>query len=206
MIGFKTRPEVKYNDVQYQLMWLLRVLWKDNLELNQLGLVNVMDELDRLTQAESEARSLISDLVGDLLFDSAVIGEALRQLHHYQPWSSRFEHKLADQGSDKTDEHSSRLKDIEKDHAKHTESWQFLLKATIGSGEKRIVQLGKVGDKKFFYPINKRRTKENVDVLRTADRNLDAFWAAVDHNLKERAGDSYGTTALCRLLSQTRYL
>jgi len=39
----------------------------------------------------------------------------------------------------------------------------------------RIAGLRDISDRRFFYPSEKRRTKENVEALRHAERNLDDF-------------------------------
>lgn len=41
---------------------------------------------------------------------------------------------------------------------------------------------------RFNYPIDKRRTAENVDILRTAEKNLDDFWLKVDRELLDKDG------------------
>ena len=41
---------------------------------------------------------------------------------------------------------------------------------------------------KFKYPIEKRRTAENVETLRAAEKNLDAFWLKVDRELLDQNG------------------
>ena len=41
---------------------------------------------------------------------------------------------------------------------------------------------------KFKYPIEKRRTADNVETLRAAEKNLDAFWLKVDRELLDKNG------------------
>jgi hypothetical protein len=41
---------------------------------------------------------------------------------------------------------------------------------------------------KFKYPVEKRRTAENVEALRAAEKNLDAFWLKVDRELLDKNG------------------
>lgn len=41
---------------------------------------------------------------------------------------------------------------------------------------------------KFKYPIDKRRTAANVETLRAAEKNLDAFWLKVDRELLDKNG------------------
>jgi len=57
----------------------------------------------------------------------------------------------------------------------------------------RIAGLGDISDRRFFYPSEKRRTKENVEALRRAERNLDDFWYAVDEIVDVNCGHLQGT-------------
>jgi hypothetical protein len=41
---------------------------------------------------------------------------------------------------------------------------------------------------KFKYPVEKRRNAENVETLRAAEKNLDAFWLKVDRELLDKNG------------------
>lgn len=73
------------------------------------------------------------------------------------------------------------------------------------SHSSEIVRLGQPSDGKFNYPIEKRRTKENVEALRRAEGHLDAFWAAIDQLMVAKAGNLRGTS-VWNLLSQPRIL
>jgi hypothetical protein len=48
-----------------------------------------------------------------------------------------------------------------------------------------ILKLGDPSNDRFRYPSNKSRTATHVETMRTAERNLDEFWAAVDKHLDE---------------------
>ncbi|KAF7511415.1 hypothetical protein GJ744_004604 [Endocarpon pusillum] len=64
---------------------------------------------------------------------------------------------------------------------------------------------GRPSDKKFGYPVWKRRTKENTDIMRQSEANLDAFWSQVDKLMFKKAGDLTGI-AVRKLLTQPRIL
>jgi len=70
----------------------------------------------------------------------------------------------------------------------------------------KIVRLGEPGGRKFYYPVNKRRTKENVEAMRSAEQNLNAFWLSVDQNMRIRIRNKLEGTAMWHLLSQSRIL
>jgi len=51
------------------------------------------------------------------------------------------------------------------------------------------IRLGEDGDPttgRFYYPVNKRRSKESNEAIQTAEKNLDAFWAKFDEQLRSR--------------------
>ena len=95
---------------------------------------------------------------------------------------------------------------IKQEYAQRTANWGSLLGAIDGQNQAKIVRLGEPSEDKYYYPVDKRRTRENVEAMRTAERNLDSFWSAVDDNLKRTAGERLNGTALTKLLSQPRIL
>lgn len=49
---------------------------------------------------------------------------------------------------------------------------------------KGITELGMPGDRKFHYPTDKKRTKQNTEAMIAAEKNLDLFWSKFDANWK----------------------
>ncbi|KAJ5912994.1 hypothetical protein N7504_001877 [Penicillium tannophilum] len=190
-----SRPDVKMDKVEGQLLHLLRLLMKDGHELFLATLPIVVDELDRLLQSSAQARDLLSSYVTSLAGDISILSQCMNQLGLYHPWSRTWETKLG--------EHDD---DLRKDYIQRTNPWGRILTAL---GEKtistRATSLGEPSGRKFDYPVQKRRTKENVEALRTAEAHLDAFWASIDQTLIAKAGDLRGT-AVRDLLSQPRIL
>ncbi|KAJ1712176.1 hypothetical protein NYO67_5650 [Aspergillus flavus] len=181
-ISVTSKPGAKMNKVETQLIWLLRNFWEDGYELFLLGMPLAVDELGRLLQSEKQAQEL-----------------CLHQLTLYHPWARSFESELVDR-EDK----------VKQEFAERTQSWARILaalKAALPERDKsnKTVDLGKPTEGKFTYPIEKRRTKENVAALRRAESYLDAFWVAIDQIMVTKAGDSSGT-AVRNLLSQPRTL
>jgi len=60
-------------------------------------------------------------------------------------------------------------------------------------------------DKKFYYPAQKRRTKENIMAMQKAERNLDEFWNKIDRVLLKTVNNSKNGVWTC-LLSPDRIL
>ncbi|RAK97333.1 uncharacterized protein BO80DRAFT_428331 [Aspergillus ibericus CBS 121593] len=193
------RPGSKMNSVERQLISLLRTLWEDGHELFLAGLSLTVDELERLIQSQSAAQELLSSYVAGVIGDLAIISQCLNQLSLYHPWARSWESELV-----------GREDKLKQGYAERTQSWARILAALnvalpTNNNSSRAANLGDPSDGKFKYPIEKRRTKENVEILRRAESHLDAFWAAIDQVMVAKAGDLQGT-AVRNLLSQSRIL
>lgn len=189
------KPGWKPSRVEQELLWLLQTLWEDGRCLFLARMPVVVDELERLLRAEPSARALISGYVSGLIGDLSIVCECLQQLDLYQPWANGYENASVDrEGSIK----------------KEFEEWEEQVLAGMMSAMKSkamiaYYKLADPSDMKFFYPTEKRRTKETVEALREAEANLDAFWDKFDKCLSATAGD-LSQTALRNLLSQKRVL
>lgn len=198
-ISVTSKPGAKMNKVETQLIWLLRNLWEDGYDLFLFGMPLVVDELGRLLQSEKQAQELLSSYITEVIGDLSIFSQCLHQLALYHPWARSFESELVDR-EDK----------VKQEFAERTQSWARILaalKAALPERDKsnKTVDLGKPTEGKFTYPFEKRRTKENVTALRNAESCLDAFWAAIDQTMVNKAGDLSGT-AVRNLLSQPRIL
>ncbi|KAF7596847.1 hypothetical protein BBP40_012447 [Aspergillus hancockii] len=147
--------------VEEQLIWLLHTLWEDGRVLFYVGMPLVVDELGRLLYSNKQARKLLSALS-----------------HRGGCWESGL--------VDREDK-------LKQKFAERTESWSQILDAlrvtlpeSINSTD--AVNIGEPTGRKFTYPIEKRRTRENVDALRRAESHLDVFWAAIDQALVAKVG------------------
>jgi plasmid maintenance system killer protein len=195
MIQIRGKQDVAPDKTRSQLIWLLETLWDDGNSLFLIRLTNAVDELNRFIQSDPKAKAFISSYVADAISDISVISEATRQLEIYQPWAQTFEDLMV-----------KRKGAIQSEFAESTKGWGLVLKATGGPDQKKIVQLGQPEDRKFYYPVEKRRTKENVEAMRSAERNLDAFWSIVDKSMRTRFGNKLQGTALWQLLSRSNTL
>jgi hypothetical protein len=95
---------------------------------------------------------------------------------------------------------------MKKEFQAAVEPWTYLLKPLDGPDRMDIVRLGIPDGNKFYYPVEKRRTKENVEAMRSAERNLDAFWSAVDSSMRTRLGSKVKSSNLWQLLSKSKIL
>ena len=188
------KPGVKREGVIGEVLWLLSTLWENSHDLEALGVENALDELDRLVQEEARAKDLITGLVGDLLADLGVLTQGLRQLKLYQPYESTF-----DMVGEK---HTRRAAE---EFIKAEKPWHCIPNAL--ADEKKLRKLGDlvIGHTgRFYYPVEKRKTKENVDAMIRSEKNLDTFWAAVDGNVRMTRG--FHGSALHGLIAQKKSL
>ncbi|KAH7230238.1 hypothetical protein BKA59DRAFT_478182 [Fusarium tricinctum] len=193
-ILIRTRPGVNMDKAETELIWLLRTLWEDDYALFLARPPIVVDELERLLQAEPKADALISAHVAKIIGELAILTQCQKQLELYQPWAQQFDMASADHVDGFEKEFTALQKPMTQLHG------AFLQKHLDSAA-----RVGEPSGGKFTYPYGKRRTKETVDALRQAEANLDMFWAKVDDVTKARVMDFEGT-ALYRLLSQPRIL
>ncbi|KAI5859433.1 hypothetical protein GGS23DRAFT_585385 [Durotheca rogersii] len=157
----------------------------DDHQLFLVGLPSLMDEIERLMKGDSAASQLVSGWVAEKISHLSVISESLRQLELFQPWAATFEAAMV--------EHEDEIK---RDYEKTLKRLRALY--TFESVPSTMC-LGIPTDGRFKYPAEKRRTKETVDVMRSAERALDQFWLKTRHDL-EAAGAM--TPRLRRIFSQ----
>lgn len=173
-----------------RLLWILTTLW-DEQKRFLAGLQPLMDELERLLQNDPTQKRLISSWVASIIADLSVISGCLHQLDRSH-------------STEKTVPHTEAL--IDEDHKPEYDRTMSrfgeFVKAFEGAP---LAALGTPSEGRFFYPVDKRRTKENVDAMRRAEAHLDAFWQSVDRHLIKRAGKSEHT-GLLRLLPEDRVL
>ncbi|KAL4905612.1 hypothetical protein BDW74DRAFT_167787 [Aspergillus multicolor] len=174
----------KEDKVQQQVSWSLTFLSKDNQVLDIITTRILTDELERLVQSEPRARAMLTSYVAAVVGDLALLAQCAHQLDQYQPWARTWDDAVEKRQDALAAEYSKRF----KAYSRYTES----LTDDSLSGAGAICDPS--GDK-FYYPFEKRRTKETVDALRKAERNLDAVWAAIDRPLCTKSGNLRGTAA-----------
>ncbi|KAF7553797.1 hypothetical protein G7Z17_g3396 [Cylindrodendrum hubeiense] len=193
-IAVRSKTGVKMNKIEEHLTWLLRTLWEDDKPLFFIRLPLVVDELERLIQAEPQAEALISSRIAEIIGDLSIISRCSRQLDIYYPWAQSFESGWVN------------WKDIvEKDFAQLSRPWGQIISALRDQNLVKVAKLSEPSPGKFTYPLGKRRTRENVDALRRAEANLDNVWIHVDR-IMAAASVRLDGTAVQRLLSQPRML
>lgn len=191
MIRVRSRAGLEQDKTRERLMWIFGTLW-DEKQLFLAGLDTIMDELERLSHTEPRAKELLSPWVARVISDLSVMSLCLHELDLYKPWAESIENGM-----------QLRSDELRADYIKETSGWAELIsKKFEGSA---LAGLGDPSDGKFYYPIDKRRTRETIGAMRQAEEHLDAYWQAVDKHLANKAGVSQHE-AIKHLLAEDRVL
>lgn len=166
-------PRTEQDPALDRLFWLYTTLWDDK-QCFLVGLRTLIDELDRLTYADTKAKDLQSGLVVDNIGDLGVISECLHQLSLYYPWSMTIEQEMA----------RNRQQIVEELYTQSAE-WDSFKKSSWQGVD--LADLGSPGDGRFSYPISNRRTKTNASALYKAEFHLDQFWSEVDKHFASQS-------------------
>lgn len=188
-------PGKMIDKVGGQLLLILKTLWEMGKPMETLRLTLLSDELERLVESEPRAKELISPYIASCMGELSTISQCMRQLELYQPWARAFSQMM---DARKTQVHSDFY------HGK-SRDWRKIAKAFYSEAMGPIFRQAIPTGGRFAYPIEKRRSKERVEILRRAESNLDDFWAHFDEEMSLKAGN-IETTALHRLLTRPREL
>ncbi|TVY91154.1 hypothetical protein LAWI1_G003284 [Lachnellula willkommii] len=172
-INMHIRPINELDPHFHQPWGLLLILWNEE-QRKLFGLSNVIDSFEQIMQDPNEKRNL-SPYMSDMFADLAILTRALHEIEIYQPWAATFD-----------DEHKKHTKDILKIFEDATFQIKYL--DHMDQVLKGIVPLAMPGDRKFDYPVDKKRTKQSTETMRKAEANLDLFWAKFDSNWRRLAG------------------
>ncbi|KAF2818287.1 hypothetical protein CC86DRAFT_472923 [Ophiobolus disseminans] len=163
----------RQNNAVKRIMPFFDVLFQDE-QLRLYGLHTVTDEIGRLMQSDSGVNALISPWIASRLSSLTVVSECLHQLHLFKPWSRKIEDDMHINDSTMRSNHEESFKD-----------WIPVLKVNFEGSQ--VYRYADPTDGKFDYPVQRRRNKQNVGILRMAEANLDSFWRAVDQHYKSKA-------------------
>jgi hypothetical protein len=166
MLG-KPHPDI------HRTFTLFGYLWEPS-KRHTLGIHAVVEALEHMLQNNKRAKGVTSAWVASCLSQLSIITECLRQLNCFQPWATKIKNTIEEQ---RTELLLAYISDLSK--------WHSVLHTCFR--DTGLVALGKPGIK-FRYPINKRRSRTNVETLRAAEASLDAFWKAADDEFQRQAG------------------
>ncbi|KAF9421654.1 hypothetical protein BGZ94_008777 [Podila epigama] len=172
VIPHQNKPIV--DATQQRFMWLFQVLIDDQ-KRHLSGVLPLLDNMERLVQADPKSRNLFSSKVADTVTDYSLFAECQRQINLFQPWAATFETEAA-----------SKDDKLKNDYIERTKRMAVMEGALQGIDNSD----GEPSDKKFYYPVDKRRTKETTEAMQQAEANLDAFWNRVDRVVNKALNDA----------------
>ncbi|RKK46663.1 hypothetical protein BFJ66_g8433 [Fusarium oxysporum f. sp. cepae] len=176
------RAGVKITEVDKEVMFLILTLWKDDWGLFIARLPLVVDEVERLMQADSKAEALMSAHAAKILGSIAIIAQCLKQLELYQPWATQFDQVIQANIDLYRDAWSKTRGNFRQSH-----------EAFLRKEFDEAARVAKPSGGKFTYPYSKRRTKETVDTMRRAEANRDIVWAKIDQVTQKHVTDFENT-------------
>jgi hypothetical protein len=136
----------------------------------------LVEVLGNLLQNQPRAKSMMSPWVASRLSQLSIVSECLHQLHFFHPWSQKIQFAVKE-----------RQTELLIDYVKGFAKWHSFLHTTFKAT--KLVQLGKPG-LRFHYPVHKRRTRNNVETLRSSEASLDAIWQAADDHFRNKTGET----------------
>jgi len=169
-----TKPPINRDPTQERLIVLTKVLFDDN-SRDKIGVLPLLDMIERLAQNDPKSRNLFTNKVAGTIADYSLLAECQRQILLFQPWASTFEqHARERQGIIRSNyiELTKRMGQVEK---------------ALGTIDTSAAD---PSYKKFDYPAEKRKTKENTLAMQKSEKNLDDFWRAIDRVVLKTANDS----------------
>jgi hypothetical protein len=148
--------------------------------LTMYGLDNVLNELQRLIDANPSQKKRLTSYVSRAFSDLALLCNVTTQLSNFFPWASSFERKLANLGKP-SDTCTMDIEDV---------SQAFCDKDRDNDGGTETSRLELPIATALFYPIHKAPNEANVKAIRQAESNLDAFWERIDDLYLRTIGQS----------------
>ncbi len=162
-VGFDKGVKAENKVAQRVLDWIK--IFRTHKLRDVFGLHNLLDEFERLMQAEPHAKELISPYVADHISQLSIMSECLHQLNQFQPWATKIENDMK-RDWDALDSHYDRL----------MRPWGNFNMAYRMFEIPTVCEAGNPKDGKFEYPVDKRRTHDTVKKMIAAEAALDNFW------------------------------
>jgi hypothetical protein len=184
IIQIMKRAGLSKDQTRDELTWIFTTMFDEH-QLHLIGLNTLIDELERMMESDTKAKEFISPWVTDKISDLSVFSLCVHQIELYHPWAATFGTGMV-----------TREDELNRDYLKTQKLIEVYVRTKFGGS---ITSLGTPSGGRFYYPVEKRRTRENTEAMMQAEENLDAFWRAVDRELMSKSSIS---SHLQKLLSQ----
>ncbi|KAI1385635.1 uncharacterized protein F4822DRAFT_445551 [Hypoxylon trugodes] len=177
------KADIKLNDIESKLLGLLRTLWPDYYSSLIMGIAPLfLNELERLIGAEKPTSELISRHNAAIIGDINILTQCVDQVNMYLPWARTFDYELR--------KHET---DVRKAYSDGIKRWGGIVAPFSGENLSKLTKLCNPSDRRFYYSIEGRRTKDNVEMLQKAEDNLAKLWGVVDQLIHDNCPNLHGT-------------
>lgn len=192
------RPVVKKTKFESELLSMLGKLCEEGGQMySNVRMPVVMDDLERLLDSDPTSKDLVSQCIAGIISDLSILSQCFKQLESYQPWARGFDEAMPDYMD-------GIMMTVEAKSQPWNASCSVELRAFKDETNMSLaLKAGDISGGKLAYPIDKRRTIENIGVLRHSEASLDAFWTFVDWLVRAGARTA-SDSAVSRMLSQQR--
>jgi hypothetical protein len=174
IIGIESRMGAR-GDIA-RLMWLFDSLWTEQ-KLFLAGANGLIDEIEYLIESDAKEKARISSWVARELSEFGLAARIKHELDLYQS-DTRFDDAWGDYCTEIREDFSLRF-------AKFANLQDVLQDSPL---QRKISGMGSLTEGRFFYPSDKKRTRQTTDDMRKAEANLDSFWAAIDRHYQLKTG------------------
>lgn len=175
LIEVRYRKDLKQTKVEKNFLWLFGLLCSDHVFVQWSGLPMIIDEIARLIGSESKAQGLLSVYVEEVLEQISILTQCLKEIGRFQQRrETSAEEIIVVQSA------------IKVSYDKWSKTRFDMQNIIVEKALFNIAHLANPSGGRFTYPVEKRRSKQNVEALRRAERNLDELWAGIMPLLEKR--------------------
>ncbi|KAJ5038242.1 uncharacterized protein L3040_007109 [Drepanopeziza brunnea f. sp. 'multigermtubi'] len=165
------------------LLFKLQAL-SDPDKTHQYGLSDMLDDLERFIIEYPGEKCRLSSRVMNLISNLGFFAQIRDEIENYQPWASSMEYEFSKLHKGVVEEvfEKFKVRQVIENNIMYVSTGLETLGAPISPFEDR--------DIRFYYPIEKQRTKENHQAMRKAEQDLDAFWKKFDTKFRYKVGET----------------
>ncbi|KAH9215143.1 hypothetical protein DL95DRAFT_388854 [Leptodontidium sp. 2 PMI_412] len=163
------------------LLFMLEFLW-DPVKTFNFGLSDLLDQIEHLAIDDPSQKARLSSKVTGLISDLGIFAQLRDELDNYEPWAAGMDYEFSKVHEKIEKEVFAQFgaRQVIDGNMKYVSTGLELLGAPVASSRDK--------QQRFYYPSEKRRTKENHEAMRQAEAELDAFWAKFDSKYKYKVG------------------
>lgn len=165
MVGSGAVPKTGMHGIETEYLFILHAI-ADPGGRETFGLDTCIEEIDRIIQ-HPVGKKLVTSHMQEMFSDIFIFAEGIRQVELFRPWADTFESRLVKHET-LYDEVVGEWKDTFK--MLTTLANFFPTQRTCNVGAELL---------HMKYPVEKKRTKANVEAMQAAETKLDTFWVQV---------------------------